>query len=673
MPRLNHTVRAFLTLLALLALLLGYYWVHKPFDLPLLVTAGGAVYDVLIVLLIGAVGGGLGRRILHRANLAPLANAERVALEGVVGLGALSVALLLLGLVGLFRLPVMLALLVGVLAFTARDTWRWAGELRETLRKALAVRSGAKLLALLLIGLAALRAFAPPYAWDALAYHLVGPRRYLASGQITASADNFFLGLSQSVEMLYSLGMALTNGDTVTGGLHLWFGGLAFLAVGGLLRRFTDEATAWLGVLLLLSAYSLWLLLAWPYVDMAVLACGALLLSALTAWRESGRTTWLIIGGGLIGLGVGVKYTAGAMLPAALVYVATVLLTEQDRRAALRKGVIAGLALGLTALIVFLPWALKGMALYGNPLYPFVFGGLEWDAGRTAQFNSGGLGLRGETAWQLAVLPVAATLFGLERQGAFAFDAGPWLLSLPLLLVLGFSALPARARALGWDCARLGLPYWLIWLVLSTFTSVGTQTRLMMMAVPVAAVAGALAVYSLRFWPRKPFDVGFILRAALVLTLGLTAVDALRETLGGGSANVFAGLTSRAAYIEERTGAHYPALARLAELPEGARVRLMWEPRAYYCPPQVFCEGDVMLDHWTTPMRRLNDPAQIFADWRARGVTHVLVHDLGLEFELGEGASPVQSAQIVQFAPALAAAMVPLWTDGVAYTLYGWR
>src|SRR5262245_46176270 len=81
--------RVLAALLGLVAILLGYFCVHKPLYPALLLTLGGGLLDVLSAILIISIGGGLGRRIIpliaktirHTApNTNALSQSERVAL-----------------------------------------------------------------------------------------------------------------------------------------------------------------------------------------------------------------------------------------------------------------------------------------------------------------------------------------------------------------------------------------------------------------------------------------------------------------------------------------------------------------------------------------------------------------------------------------------------------------
>ncbi|MBI5670309.1 MAG: glycosyltransferase family 39 protein [Chloroflexi bacterium] len=663
--------RATVVLSGLLALLVGYYWVHKPLHLGLLLALGGAALDALTVFLIVLVGGGLGRRLFlfvrtHNCMSIPppISRAERAALDALLGLGALGGLALLLGLIGLYTgAALWLALLVMAL-LARRALLDWLHDMEALAQRAAQPGTAwTRLLALLtglLLVMALLRALAPPLAYDALNYHLVGPARYLAVGRIAAYPDHFFLGFPQGVEILYGVALSLFGRDTAAAPLHFAFGLLGLLAAGGLARRYAGEAAGWLAVTLLLSAYSVWKLLGWPYVDLAVLAYGAAALVVAVAWRDSGSPRWLVVMGVIGGLALGVKYTAVGLLLALAVFVAL----RQPRRI-----VRNGLLLGLSAALVFLPWALKGALLYHNPVYPFLFGGLNWDAVRSTTFSTPGTGLLGTgKEWQLITLPLAATILGREEAEGFGFTLGPWLLTTPLLLPLGWRWLDERTRRLARDCALLGLPLLGFWLVMASLSNIGAQTRLMVMALPVAAVAGAIGIESLSRWPRKPLDIGFVVRAALVLTLALGTLETLRETVQVRAVPYLLGMVSRNDFLTANLGGYALIRPRLAELPDGARVRQLWEARTYFCPPRIACAGDLLFDHWARSLRQLGTPEAVFSAWK-QADDYLLFYDVGFNFWKTD---PRFATENAQFLDALAAQVTPVWSEG-GYTLYRWK
>ncbi|MEP7291877.1 MAG: glycosyltransferase family 39 protein, partial [Chloroflexota bacterium] len=567
------------------------------------------------------------------------------------------------GLLGFFRPPLLWALLLVVSLLLRRSLLGWLGDLRDLLRS-LRVESVGQGFAifyiLLMVTLALLIALAPPTHWDSLAYHLVGVQRAIHAGTILPQSDIFYLGLPQNVEMLFGLTLGLFGRDTAAAPVHLGLGVIGLLATAGVTRRFAGRSAGWLAALLLLSAYNVWALLGWAYVDLGTLAYGALALIAATAWREQRTRGWLIMMGIIVGLAMGVKYTTLALGIALGLFV----LLHEPRRV-VRNGVMMTAA----ALLTFLPWAAKGLLLYGNPIYPLIIHGLNWNAGRMEAFAFSGFSLvaRGD-AWQLPILPVAATIFGRDFVDGFGFTLGPWLMTLFLLLPLVWVFLDARARRLALDAVTLILPILVVWGVMASLNSVGMQTRLMIVVLPAFAVAGAVALRGLALFPKKPFDIHFIVRGVLVLTLALNLLDAVRQTVFEHAIPYLTAHEDIDAYMYQNTGAYYNALH---SLPPNSRVTFMWEPRSYHCPPTTRCTPDAMFDNWKLAM--INEgisPNQVFERYRASGEDYLLVfrtfYDQYLEFSLHPDLDRA-------FPAALDRWMTPVWTDGVRYTLYGWR
>lgn len=648
-------------LIGLFGLVTGYYWVHKPFDLTLIATVGAAALDGLTALTLTAAAGGVGRLMLSRLSPAPLSRAERIGLEAGLGFGLMGLIALVFGLAGLFTAPILsaLAAVLLVIGLLRRTLIGWGRDAIHLARVGLPTGAGGRWVAiacLFFIGTAAIRSVTPPTAWDSLAYHALAPRDYLAAGRIAANPDNFYMGLSQGAEMVYAVGEALTGRDTVAGALHFAYGVLALVAIGGMVARYTDSATGWLAALLLLSAFSLWRLLGWPYVDMAVMLYGAVAFSLYNAYRETRRAGWLIVLGIVGGLAAGIKYTAGGIVIVSVIPILWIARREWPR---------ALILIGMAAAAAFALWALKGLLLYGNPVYPFVLNGLNWDSARSAQFSGAGAVA---PLWQWATLPLSATIFGVEQAGAFMFTPGPFLLTAPFALIAVWGVLPAAVRPFARDCAVIGGGYWALWAVLALLTAVGQQTRLVMMALPIAAAGGAVTAYGLVRLPRRPLDMAFIARVMFGVATALTLFDALRYTAATRPTDYVLGVLSREGYLSHNLGDHYSALQNL---PSGATVRLMWEPRTYHCPRSVRCLGDVLLDHWVRPLREGQTPDQVFAAWRAAGDTYLLVWKRGVDFYLNNPTPFLESVE--RFAPALDRAMIPIWTDGRDYTLYTWR
>jgi hypothetical protein len=670
--RIGVLVRALTIFVGMAILLAAYYWVHRPFGIApgnerpeIALRLGGALLDLLTVAVMFAVAGGIGRAALRRLDLAALSRSERLALEGGIGLGALALAALAFGLIGLYRGLILWIALIAAALILRNSVRGWVGDgvgIARSIRLDGAWIAFAVVLSATLLALALAVALAPPFHWDGMTYHLIAPARYLEDGRILAHPDNFYLGLSQNVEMLYGIAIAALGRDTAAAPVHFGMGLLGLLATAGLTRRFAGRAAGWTAVLLLLSAYNVWALFGWTYVDLGALLYGALALIAAVEWRRTRADGWIAVMGAVFGLALGVKYVAGSIGLAMGVF----LLIHAPRRV-VRSGAIFGVA----ALIAFGLWMVKGALLYGNPVYPFFFDGLNWDAERATAFSFADRSLLAlGNGWQIPIIPVAAAIFGQDNNDGFGFTAGAWLLTTFLLLPLVWRWLDSQARRLARDVLAMLLPLIGFWMIMSAWSAVGVQTRLMAVALPAFAVAGALGFAGLANFPKKPLDVNWLVRAAFAITVILGGIEVGQSVTRDKIVPYLVGQATDDDFMYANTGAHFGALEQLATLPDGSQVRFMWEPRSYYCPETVTCIPDILFDHWVRPMRGGVDADGVFAQYRASGDDYLLFFDAGYDLytQFSHHAELDR-----QFPAALERHMIPVWTDGLRYTLYSWR
>lgn len=669
--RSGALLRAILFVLAAALLITAYYWVHKPFDAISVRRYAGIAVDLLAPALLVLIGCGVGRAVwmafAHRAALvSPFTRAETLALSGGIGLALLGFVGLALGLAGLYnRIAFLVALAILAVLFRRglRDTARDAVDIVRSIRfespfvSFLIVFSGAMLL------LALITSIAPPTSWDAMVYHLVEPQRDLALGRMSGSPENFYLGFPKAIETLFGIVMGVTGRDSSTAPVHFWTGILALLAAGGLARRLAGSTrAAWVTVALLIGSFNVWQLYGWQYVDLAIMLYGALMFSVLLAWDASRQIGWVVLLGALGGAAFGVKYTAGALLLAA----ACVLLARHPRRFLPNL-----IALGLSAGVWYAPWALRGILLYGNPIYPYLFGGLDWDASRMAAFSQSGRGLISTgQAWEVAALPFMATIMGFDYGPTYSFTLGPFLLTAPFLALLVWRWLAPVARTAFVIGVLVLVPIYAYWAITALFTGIGMQTRLVIAMLPVSAVLGALAIDALDRLGEKPVNLGFLARALLVLTLSFGSLTVLSKVVDVRAVSAVMGGTSRDDLLFQNLASHPATLARLGALPAGSDVQFLWEPRSYYCPPTVTCRPDVLFDRWNRQRRAGLSAEDIFAAWRASGIDYFLFFRTGFQ-AYPDFANAAAFDQ--EFPAAVQAHLREVWTtpDG-RYTLYTW-
>lgn len=631
-----------------------------------------AALDLGASVLILSISAGVGRRSLRMMDFSRLTFAERAALECSVGLGVVSIYALLMGLAGFFNGLLWVGLLLASPYYIRatleilREAWR--ARLQYQPADNLWVRFIRGLaLVLLLAGL--IMALAPPVAWDAMAYHLPVPQRYLQEGAIRQHLDIHFFGFPQAAEMHYALLMLATGADRAAAVLHFGVGVIGLGALLGFLKRQTSSKAAYTAVLVLLSSYNLWQLFTIPYVELFLFLYSIVAVIALTEYHanDTQQRVWLILLGVLGGFAGGVKYTAFPLILG--LYVAIVW---NDRRHLLRNTLIFGAA-GAAA---FAAWMLKGALLYGNPVYPYLFESINWDATRALNFNEADKGLiHSGLIFQLQIpfLPFAATLFGIDKVTPYRFTSGAFLLTLPFALLMSRQQLPNQAKRLLAQLLPLAITMLLFWTLIATFSGIGGQVRLMVVMLPLAAILGALAYYNLEQWARYPLDVVFILQSALIIALIFGIFDHLNAFVRSQALAYHVGAISKADYLDANLGRYSAMLRALEPLPADSTVQFLWEPKTYYCPPHITCRADLLFDAWARPLQMGATPDELLARWQIDGVDYFMLND-GIEgYRLWLAYHSFAYEQNVLFPTFFDARVDELWADGVAYRLYTWK
>jgi hypothetical protein len=479
-------------------------------------------------------------------------------------------------------------------------------------------------------------ALAPPTGWDTLVYHLTGPRFFVEAGRIVHPIDLPYLGFPQLGEMQFTLGLLLA-GEGTAPLFHFGYGLLALAVTASLARRAFGRDVAWLAVTLLLSVPTLLSLMTRAYVDATLLFYATAAFYALLEWRDSraqgGGTRgkgWLMAMGLFCGFCGGVKYTA-VVIPVAL----GLSLAWISRRDGL-VAIVGRLALvAVVAGAAVLPGLLENWMTTGNPVYPFFFSnGIYWDEWRGWWYDRPGTGLATTAPWRLLTAPLEAIVLGTEGTVFYEATIGPLLLPSLLLLLFVRRSFDREERAIvGHLLLFVGMNY-VLWLNGLARTAMLLRTRFLFLAFGAVAVLGGLALDRVRSLRRPQLDVDWLVRAMVSITLALLLFSTLIRFLEINPLPVVFGLESRDDYLTRRLGLYFVVVEHInRELPSDATVLFLWEPRSYHC--RVECWPDAMLDHvlHATHLHGYDADA-VAAAWRAEGVTHVLLHQAGLEYKL---------------------------------------
>lgn len=546
-----------------------------------------------------ALGGMLVRSLSFSDSL------ERSVFAIAIGLGVLANLVHLLGLMGVIRPAVILALLAIPLAIASlRGARRTEPRLPpEGLDRGL-------LLALLL-GLvpAAVLALYPPTAFDATLYHLPYAKAFSTQHGITFLPTLRFPVFPQLFEMLFTA--ALSISDDITAQLiHVLCLALTAAAIYVWGRRIATAragvwaAAAWLGSPIVLDTGAA------AYVDCGLALFATLCLYAWTNWRETGDPRWLGWSAAFAGFAASVKYH-GLFFVFAVALAILIAGPRRGLRPALRYIVIA--------ILVLSPFYGRIVAQTGNPLFPYFSG---WF---------------GPNAWSESIDPVSAArasppwLDRLTHPEAVArvLDEAflpanvrprrailsPLVALLPLLLATAAIEDRRRRALAGVLFAYLGC-----WYLLTP------TARFLFPAIPACSVIAASFVDGVlrrREIPRRTREPVFAFGVALILVLPGAAFG-WRKVWRQGPLPVT--LEARESYLDERVVAH----AALRALNSGLGTHytvycLRCESAAY------FADGRFLGDHFG-PYRfsriqpALGDGLLLHARLQEMSVTHLVVN-----------------------------------------------
>jgi len=664
-------LQVFFVVLWCFALVAGYFGLHKPAGGAvaggLLLTIGSALLWLLIALLAAA----LGRRLAGRL-LAAEEPFVRLALSCGLGLGLLSIVLMIMGMLGLLaRWQVLLALLaLALFALPAfPGTWRDARSWRLPRTEARWQR-WFLIYGIASLGLTLLVALAPPVKWDSLVYHLTAPRLYLEASRIGHPIDVPYLGFPALGQMHFLLAL-LFGLDRAAALFHFGYGLMALIVTVALAKRVFGETAGWYAAAVLLSVPGFFSVIAAPYVDIALLFYTSAGFYFLMRWREAylageAERGWLLLLGLFLGFAGGLKYTAVAT---PLAFALSILWTARGAGPAKATGRVALVA--LMALLAVAIWLLENWLTTGNPVYPFFSDqGIYWDAWRHWWFDRPGTGLASTAPWRLLTAPFEATVAGSEGSALYDATVGPLLLMGLGLLPVIWRQLPQPARRTAGHMLLLAGLNYALWLYGLARSALLLQSRLLFPIFGLLAVlagAGFAGTGTLR---RPQFDAGWLVRTVVVGALALLLFIQAVEFLAIRPLPVLAGLETRDSYERRQLGVYADVMAALNELPEGSRVLFLWEPRSYACRA-VACLPDTLLDrflHQTHHWQR--DAAAIAADWRAQGFTHVLWHESGMRFLVEQGLDPFTPADLTTFEALQTRYLEPVQVWNNAYTLY---
>jgi hypothetical protein len=532
--------------------------------------------------------------------------------EVYLGLTVAALALTVLGMAGLFNLPVFLGVLGAGLLLNCRDRSAllapW-GAVRDVFRSLRAERwAGLALTVPAVITLVA--AAVPEIFYDAVYYHLGLPQQYLLKGKIEWDPAVVHSAFPAYLDILFGVCLA-----TAGPGAAKFFNLLLFFLAWGATAAFVSQVlgevrTALVGTVTVATVPGVVVMSTMCAIDSALIGFSAMTALAIARARRvmlasaDNLTGIISLGAATAGFVAGSKYT-GLWLIAAL---APALLAGCRLNRSYRPAVI----FVTVALLIAAPWYVRNAWMTGDPLYPTVSGLLgDADARWAVQRLQRDVQTIGLT-WTGPADLVSAMIHSPAKLGAGA-EVGlliPFGAVVLLIGALKYRDLRPWALALA-----LYLPMWM---------SLTGVMRYLYPVFPLCALGLAWISASLdRLWPRT--------RLALCLVVGL-AIAPLSQSLltlnmvytGADVAALFSGSLSRDEYLSRRL-AYYPAAQWLnGHTDTDARVLYLGETRLLYLDRLVTLSSAYDAGHFDRLLAPGAPP--LWATLKRLGVTHVLVH-----------------------------------------------
>lgn len=539
---------------------------------------------------------GLGELILAGLRLRDgMRTGERLAVDFGIGTTALGALTLLAGRAGLLD-PWIFRIGLGVIAMAGLGTSKlWQIERpRLDVRWLLAGLIIAPFLVIMLLG-----AMLPAIDFDALEYHLQGPKEYFQAGRIAFLPHNVYTSMPFGVEMLHLMGMEVL-GDWWWGGLVgqllvALYAPAAAVLIAAATGRVGTRRAAWLAAVIYLSTPWIYRMAVIAYVEGPLCFYhAALIWGVIRGWTETRNERgplWLLLGL-LAGGAMACKYPA---LISAVIPLGLLALVDCWRA----RSIAPVLACLMGWSMVMAPWLARNVVDTGNPVYPLgyqVFGGRLWNEAR-------------ETQWQRAHGPKAATLDSLGSSLVDVAGRSDW--QSPLYLAFAPLALirPGSRRlvlALGGYAAYLFFTWWLL---------THRLDRFWLPLLPCLAILAGLGADWSERWSWRILR-GTILAIALVcnFTDCSTALTGLNEWTGN--------LAFLRRDVPRRLNPPLAAIDRV--LPPDARILLVGQAAVFHVGHEILY-NTVFNPETIELLAAGKSPQEFHQTLKDRGVTHVYV------------------------------------------------
>ncbi|MDI6784653.1 MAG: hypothetical protein QME64_11255, partial [bacterium] len=576
---------------------------------------------------------GFGAKILNLIRIS-VEKIEQFIFSVALGFGIIGILVFGFGLVEKLQFPVLFAVLVIGILVSYQETKKLILGIWQNKKLEFHWATGqftATLYILVIFLLSFFSALTPCTESDALRYHLAVPQFYLDKQGIFYDPYNAFSNFPFLIEMLYTLGLAIT-GTILPKLMHWSFFFLTGLTIYSFTKRFFKETNPLIPVAIFVSTPFIPIISFWAFIETGLTFYVFLALYALCLISDFGRscakaseskfrisdlpTSYCLLFSIFTGFLLSIKYS----MVAVVFFLWLIFIILVIKRFSKRKKLFLLLtSCFLLLFFVSIPWYLKSYIYTGNPVYPLgysVFGGADWSQ-FNAEFYASHAQAKGwlaESAQQNSAYRVAE-LFWLPWQATMnppksamqPVNFGDWQLGpifLAFLLLTIFIIIKKFRDKSGFflpsSLLLLASFYFIFW------SATYRDNRFLLPILPILSILIAWSINQLRIADcglRKNKDFGFWLLAfgfTIVLWLMLVYNAFWMTQTVAKYHNPFSfilGRESKEQYLTRKLD-YYPMFQYLnRETPQNEHILFIGEYRPLYCHRPYYCS-----DFFDTPV-----------------------------------------------------------------------
>jgi hypothetical protein len=461
-----------------------------------------------------------------------------------------------------------------------------------------------------------LNTLTPPWDYDGLMYHLLGPKQFLEAGGFYPDLNNWYVNGPFSIEMLFTLGMSIGD-DILPKLLHFTFWALFCLSSYVWARKWFDNRVARITLALMLGVPALPIWASFAYIDLGWSLYELLAIACMLTWWKDPKPRWLIFAGSFTGMSMGSKYLG--LFGAGIIGLLFLYIFISKKPHSIRVSLFS---LSAPTILFAFPWYLKNILWLQNPIYPLVWGGPAWDALRLELYN-GYLGSFGAGSRWVDFFTLPWNVYAHNEAFGAVMNRNdiPNLLFLlaPVALLLDKSRRTIVIAAL--CLLRVG-----IWFLGSQ------QLRFLLPIYPLLAMLSALAITNLSERIKRPLNLQSFLPLLSVGLIFIPAFYQIQIMRQYRTTDVLLGRMDQESFLENAVGDYTAARFINDKLAVSARVLMLGNGRGYYCVPK--CVPDP--DHFYRARQIVElDKSTPIAEWLAElGMTHILISIEDLDFLL---------------------------------------